>query len=502
MTAPPPARRRNLRSVLVLAPWLLLLFGAWVRVVPWIWNRSLWLDEAYLGVNLRFRSFGGLLGTLDHDQAAPVGFLFAERALGLVFRWNERGLRLLPLVAGIASLFLVHSLARRILRGAARPLAMALAALSPLLVYYSSELKPYAVDLALTLLVLRLFVDLPAAVPSGRRWWGLLVTGAVASWFSFPVVFVLAGVGLTGMAAAWRRGDGAGLRRLVAASAVWAASFGVQYFVALRALRGNEFLRTYWQEFFLPSGEGAGAMAAWGGRTAADTFSSVTGNTMAVLAAVPFAAGVASLWNRRRWTLVLLLSPAAVAGTAAALHLYPVGERLALYLLPCLVLPVAEGCRALRWPGRGGAAAAVAILFLLLAVPTLQRVAVFTHRPILSQESRPLMEALAAEYRPGDFVYVHKGAEPAFRFYAPDFGLDRIPVRIGVRGRMDSTVHVADLEPLRGHRRVWALLTHTTWHDSPDERPLVIGLLDRMGVRRSHVQAKDADLLLYDMSRR
>jgi hypothetical protein len=484
-----------------VACWVLVIVGVWLRVVPWLWNRSLWLDEAYLAVNLRFRDWGGLLQTLEHDQAAPIGFLMVSKAMGTLFEWNERALRLLPLLAGVASLFLLHAIAKRTLRAASRPVAVALLALSPMPLYYASELKPYSVDLFAALLFLWLGLPLLREAPRGTNWWMLVTAGALAPWFSFPAVFVLAGIGIVAMVAAWKRGDRAGFARIAVASGLWAASFGVQYLVALRDVRGNEFLREYWSEFFVPSGEGAGAMAAWGGRTASDAFAGATGNTMALLAALPFATGCVALWRRCPWTLALILAPAAVAVGAAALHLYPVGGRLALYLVPAVVLPVAEGVRGIRWPGRGGAAIASGLLVWLLLVPPAIHVAPFFVRPIATQESRPLMALLKERLQPGDRVYIHKGAEPAFRFYAPDFGLADRPVHIGVRGRRDPTVHRADLATLAGSPRVWVLLTHTTWHDAGDERQLVLSYLDAMGRRLLHRSYRDADLLLFDLTR-
>ncbi len=64
--------------------------------------------------------------------------------------------RLIPLVCGIASMFLMRSVARRYLTPRAVPIAVGLFALDDWLLYYSAEIKQYSSDVALTLVALLL----------------------------------------------------------------------------------------------------------------------------------------------------------------------------------------------------------------------------------------------------------------------------------------------------------------------------------------------------------
>lgn len=70
-----------------------------------------------------------------------------------LFGVNELALRALPLGAGIVALFLFAHVARRLLPGWPGVLAAASACVAPPLVFYSAELKPYVVDLAIGLLL-------------------------------------------------------------------------------------------------------------------------------------------------------------------------------------------------------------------------------------------------------------------------------------------------------------------------------------------------------------
>lgn len=128
--------------------------GAAWRIAAYAQRRSLWYDEAALALYIAGRGFVELVEPLDYLQTAPPLFLWIERAIVLLFGANEWALRALPLAAGLATAPLMWRVASRILPSPGAVLAVALVALSPTLVRYSAEVKPYATDAFVTLLVL------------------------------------------------------------------------------------------------------------------------------------------------------------------------------------------------------------------------------------------------------------------------------------------------------------------------------------------------------------
>jgi hypothetical protein len=239
-----PPRTGNLARVVV---WILLALGVALRLRVYLFNRSLWLDEAMLALNIMARPFGRLMEPLEFNQAAPLGFLFAERTAVNLFGGSEYALRFFPLVCGIASLFLFWRLVGRFLSPRAAAVALGLFVLADRLVYYSSETKPYSTDVAVGLLVWWVVAraDVPSAAPA-RAWeWVSAVVGAVAIWFSYPVVFLLGGVGLHW---AWRQTKARQWRALTvvaATGAIWAASFAAAYAVSLRGVTQNTQLAEF-----------------------------------------------------------------------------------------------------------------------------------------------------------------------------------------------------------------------------------------------------------------
>lgn len=72
-TADVSARRRFDLALIVL------ILGAALRVWSWARGRSLWLDEQMIAMNIRDRDLLHLSGKLDHEQSAPLGWLWAEK---------------------------------------------------------------------------------------------------------------------------------------------------------------------------------------------------------------------------------------------------------------------------------------------------------------------------------------------------------------------------------------------------------------------------------------
>lgn len=51
--------------------YFLIVLGIILRLVQYLYNRSIWLDESFIALNIMNRSFLELLKPLDFGQAAP-----------------------------------------------------------------------------------------------------------------------------------------------------------------------------------------------------------------------------------------------------------------------------------------------------------------------------------------------------------------------------------------------------------------------------------------------
>jgi hypothetical protein len=491
------------RAAAVFAAWSIILVGALARLAPYAGNRSLWLDESFLALNIAKRSFSGLLGHLDYDQRAPVVFLMLEKAASELFGINEFALRLVPLLAGMLSLVLFYQVVRRCLRPKAALLALALFALSTSLIYYASEVKPYSSDVAATLAILLFGLMVAQRRGSFGAMLGLGGVGALCILTSFPSVFVLVGCGLVLFCFEWSRGRRAIAAQLALIAALWTALFMADHLLLVSPV--TESLRAYWKSGFAPAPLFSFAAACWltqapFGPLHADTL----GLARSGLAAGTFGLGCVCLLLADQWLLAMLLAPAAVAVSAATLHQYPFDGRLVLFLVPLYLMVIATGLEFI-WDRLSRAGPVLAItLTVLLLFPAAHSVATsFVHPPRL-EEIKPVLDYVIENEKRGDLLYVYASAGPAFDFYAGysrKYQLSNMVIVRGKRRTADASQYEADLRALRGHPRVWIIVGQTEWGPARIEDDVTLGaILGRTGKCLSQVSAEGAQGYLCDLS--
>src|SRR5262249_17461821 len=104
----------------------LIGLGILMRLSDFLADRAPNLDQRPLKVSLHGWPLFEFFTMIRSGQVAPGGFLTIERIASRVFSGSAMGVRLFPLICGIASMFLFHRLARRLLAPRAALLALTL----------------------------------------------------------------------------------------------------------------------------------------------------------------------------------------------------------------------------------------------------------------------------------------------------------------------------------------------------------------------------------------
>ena len=481
-----------------------LALGIAARMAQYLGNRSLWLDEAYLALNILGRDFFGLLCPLDHHQIAPPLFLWAVKLAVSLWGDSEFALRLVPLIGGILALLLFYPLARRMLGPLGAWLATALLCWSQPLIYYASEVKPYATDaltaVAACALVLPLIEEPTAARPSCRRLILTGVLGALMPWFSYPSVFVLGGLALVMLAGPLRQRQYRLALRLSVPPAFWGLSLLALYGAVLRPGLSDSFLRTFWREFFAPFPPRSLTDLYWFLQAWFDFLVFAGGLPFYGLATFAWLAGGITLWRAGRRALALaLVLPLLGATVASMLKLYPLYIRVILFAVPPTFLLVACGGEAIyRMLSPHSRAIAIVWVALLVLHPFYRSLTVLS-RSWTNEEVRPAIQYIRDHWQEGDRIYVYHGAAPMFAYYAPRFGLDDpVLYQVGRPSNGDFTVLQDDVARLpRG--RVWALFAHIYSFSGISEQSFLLSQMDGRGVQLDRLETQNAAVFLYEL---
>ena len=450
--------------LLSLLSWAIVAVGALAQIYYFLGARSLRQDEAFIALNVRFLSVRELLGPLDYYQVAPAGWLLSEKLLdGLTGRY-EYDLRILSLLAGLAALAAFRHLAARTTRGVGFLCAVSLLAFSPVFVWFTADAKPYALDIMFACLIPAIGLHLLTTTRPGLwAWIAFLVAGVAACLFSIPAVYVLFGAGSVVFLKRAVEKDWRGAAATAAICAIWLAVFAVVFMrLAAPQAEASGGAEGFYETYFAPLPRSLGTLAWYVTMPKAILYYFFGGLQFAVAGLI--VVGLIHGVRRERWLLLMLLVPALAAVVGSGLKLYPLYERLTLFMLPATILLVGIGFSAIMVRTRSLAGAAV--LFIAAVGPSAWALAgdLAKSPPFAMQEIRPVLKTLSRKVRPGDVIYVTSTSAPAFMVYQADMGLGRVPwVRGDALGRWNCVI--ADVPTVGPDRRLWILITEY------DEKP-------------------------------
>jgi hypothetical protein len=393
-----------------------VLFRVWDLSV-----RNLWTDEAWVALAALAPTPGEAL-TLG--RSTPPFYILTIWGLAQGLGGSEAVLRSLSFAFGVGSVALFWFTARRLAGQAASLLGLTLVAVSPVLVYFSKELKQYSGDAFFAVLVVWLAERLQAR-PTPAQWLILALVGSLALGFSHGAVFFLPAV----LGVLWLESPRAHRFRVVGLGAFWGLAIIAFYLLAYRGQVDPELV-AYWALDF-PDFSGLLPFLTWfggaWGRYFHYFFNYFFISPWGWLWGAGFvAAGVVMLARQGPRRLLLYWGgPLLLAFGAAALHRFPFmghynGSRLFLFSAPWLYLLAAVGMadvftRLWRRPWRWLAPALAA-----LVLATSQPLALIQEnlRPQANrQELKPLATYLQSHLLPGDRVYVYFHAIYPFKYY-------------------------------------------------------------------------------------
>lgn len=465
---------------------VIIFLGIAIRLYQLFDDRSLWNDEMYLASSLvRLNLWELATQTLDYEQKAPLGFLWAVKICVLIFGKSEMALRLFPLLCGIATLFVFRPVARFFLQPLAVVAAMGILAFSPFTIYHSVEIKQYSTELLAA--VFLLWLSGRFSEKTDRKsllLYGLF--GALTVWFSFSSLFILAGIATgTSIYLAVKK-----KWKLLWPSLIpfflWALSFGVSYILFVKNHPAQEWLVEWFtlSHGFMPLPPKSVADFGWFLHKLFGLFHYPLGLSwyslppdvhpiprllarMAPLPLLLLGTGLVAFWRSGKKHLLVFMLPIILHLMASGIQAYPFLERLTFYLAPILILLVARGVQVIVQFFSPNKLFTFLLVALLLFGPvwntTSQLVNTALFGDFKKSYDREALLYINQHFQRGDVVYVYWNNLVPYRYYKDNYNLKFL----AVEGRdhkftaknLDEYLQLLeqDIKRLQGYKRVWLI---------------------------------------------
>jgi len=468
----------NLFLVLILSAGLLF------RLFHFFSNRSLWLDEGYLSSSLlRMNYFELATKPLDYQQKAPIGFLWSVKFFINLFGKNEYALRTVPLLTGTFSLLLFIPVAKFFLKAYGVVLALALLAFAPAMIYHTVEIKQYSTELFCTILAFYLLIKYKDCSTAKEAFcWGIY--GAILLWFSYSVIFILAGFGMALSLYYFFKKKWNMLFLHAVPFLIWFSSFSINYLLFIQKTEGANWV-VYWFNFygnFMPLPPKSLTDLSWfvvNVYRMLDypmgllwNFVNVSANgainslfKMPLLPIFLMAYGVYTFNKVSKQQFLIMMVPIGVVFLASGLKLYPLTERFWIFITPIFIILLAKGFSAVR------VGKFKMILFALILVgPVYQSFSSVLHpeKFYMHKKSfrKEIFNYINGNFEKDDAVYIYWNELSGYKVYKnlysyKYYGIEGHDFRSVSENFADYNKHLKmDFKKFAGNKRVWLLFNN------------------------------------------
>ncbi len=483
-----------------ILPAIIIFIAVILRIRQFAVNRSLWIDEACLALNIVNRSFSELLLPLDANQGAPLGFLFTEKIMITLLGNRDFILRLFPLISGIIAIFLMCRIASLYLEHTGI-IALYLFAVCQWLVYYASEVKQYSSDVMIFLLLL-VAAHKSFSEPEPKQFILLSLICIISLWFSHPALFLIIAILATMTGEYLLKKDWQNLKWICGVILLQVINLVILYLISLRSLAANNDLIQYWQGSFMPLPPWQDL--AWFSKIFSDILKIPGGLSFIPLSAVLLLTGYISFFFSQRQLAICLTLLFLNILIASGFEKYPVSGRLLLFIVPALYLMIAEGIRRiylhLSEINKHGAVLALSLLTgLMIFTPT--RIAYHNLiYPPMWDHIKPLISYINQHKKSGDMIYVYYATVPAFTYYAASYKIEESNFIKGIYSRQEPEKYIQDIEQrLDSHKRVWFIFSNNCADCKVNEEHFFLEYLDKKGRQADKAESLTSSLYLYDL---
>ena len=334
---------QNFEKALVF---LIIIAGFIISLAQFLYNRSLWLDECSLALNIINKGALDLFKPLHSNQVAPILFLQIENVFSNLIPNSEYGLRLLPLLSFWTSIVLFYNILRILFKNYyVVILGLSLFVFNSTLIYYSSELKQYMTDILVITSIY--FFMLKHYEKAQHKYYILGFMGIIGIFLSnvSPIILFTSGVYLVFKTDLNNKYE---LKFLAGLFIIWLLTFLFYYLNFISEHPSKELMVSYWaaEQAFLPTNP-----------FSIEFYEFLQKNTLMILFKLfklGYIGGVLigililigllyTFYKKQTGIFIIVVLPIIVHLILSSLKMYPFHLRLTIYLVPTIIIIILVG---------------------------------------------------------------------------------------------------------------------------------------------------------------
>ncbi len=456
-------------------------------VVLFVQDRSLLLDSLNVVRNIGERSLVALINPLSYEQSAPLLFLWLSKLLTSVFGITHYTLRLLPLMAGVASLFLFADISKKFLNSPMSIIALFWFGTHQLVARYATEYKQYMIDVFAVLLII--WTVLKIVEINKQNWWKLSIGGAIVIWLSMPSIFVLiSAIIYLGLVQIKKDRP---ITPVLLTTGFIGLSFVVNYLIMLQPTIGSGHMQNFHDIYFLQGNilntdslsHDFGLIIGQARMLVGKSGLAIGAVLLSLIIAIVFAL------KQKRYEIILIVLPIVGAFGASLFGKYSILERLMLFSLPLSILLVMIGVENVY---QKALSAKAYFSKVILGIITLGLLVGFYEKqsfkyilaPFEHEDNRSSLLHISAHKENNRKVICTQHAVPAYDYYTQyDNNYKGLEVGESIPTEYNTDLKELVLTQLEQEKKVWILANH--YHEQDIEK-LISALAEVSQIENSY----------------
>ena len=393
----------------------IFLLGLYLRFNAYLFARPLWCEECALFFNIYEQNYLELFQGLKYFQSAPPIFLVITKFIVSHFGIKELSLRFFPFLVSIIAIPIFYKFSKIFLEKKWSIIAANLLfAINGQLIYYAEEYKQYSTDVLVIMLLFMFLNKIKIKNLTSKTIWLYILVTMICPLISLPSYFIIAGWFLKELFSNKSKSDiiklfGINLPLLIVT---------ILYYIFALSIQRYNILYTskiIWEHGFLSL-------------NLQDNIKVITRILkyifipcdFVIMQIILFITGIVLFikTHKKDYSKHLLLILAVII-TCSATQLYPIYQRVALYLTPILIIVVAKCLDYLSVDKK----------FYSIATFIIFSLAFWNYNLYYFKEcknctywfrntnAKMLLENMAAYYKPQDTVFIYIPSEGEYKYY-------------------------------------------------------------------------------------